>query len=98
MTATAGGTIRPCPPIDGWPQLYVRKQLVDEVEIATDDEPEGAPKDKRTLARGAARLICDENGQRLFDPKNEVDVALLGKQSWEMLQQVLAAAEGKPGN
>ena len=95
MQATAGGKVTPVQ-VDGWPLLHVRKPLVEEVEFA-DEEEEGG-KDKRTLARGAARVLCHEDGTRMFDPRNEEHVALLGRQPWDMLQKILGAAEGKAGN
>jgi len=101
MRATAGGTINPCPPLKGWPPLWVRPVLVEEIELdseaASDVDAAGA-KDKRTLSRGAARVICNEQGERLLNPKNEEQMALLDKQTWARLQKVLAAAEDNEGN
>lgn len=97
MQATAGGKITPVQ-VDGWPLLYVRKPLVEEVELADEDTAAEGKPDKRTLARGAARVLCHDNGLRMFDPRNEDHLSLLGRQPWDMLQKVLAAAEGKAGN
>lgn len=99
MEATADGKGRITPlQVEGWPLLHVREPLAEEMDIA-DDENDGQPvKDKRTLARGAARFVCHEDGKRMFDPKNEAHVALLGRQPWAMLEKIIAIGQGKGGN
>ena len=77
--------------IKGWGTLYVRPLTVAEVEEG--QEIDAGSKDKRNLARGAARLICDEDGGRLFDPANAEDVELLARQGWNRLRRVLEAAD-----
>lgn len=76
--------------VPGWGTLYVKPPTVAEVDAASSaTEPEdGKP---RRFARAAARVICDADGVRLFDPASEEDVSLLAAQPWSMLQQVLAA-------
>jgi hypothetical protein len=76
--------------VDGWGDLYVKALTVAEVQENTGQE--GDERDKRTLAVGAARVICDENGVRVFDPAKEEDIALLQSQPWVMLSQVITAA------
>lgn len=78
-----------------WGDIYVRPLTVAEVEEQSADT-EG--KDKNRVARGACRLICDEEGTRLFDPKNEEDIALLASQPWSLLHQVIKASEEDEGN
>lgn len=87
--------------INGWGKVHVRSLTVAEVEEQTDDVAD--KKDKSRIARGAARLLCDETGKRLFDPDNEADVKLLSAQPWKLLRQVINASdkliEGEaPGN
>lgn len=90
-------------PVPGWSgTVFVRALTVEEVEEQTEEaaamvaaaNAEGKPvKDKARLARSACRVICDENGDRILDAKNEADVALLSKQPWEILQGILAASK-----
>lgn len=87
---------RPVPvPVPNWGTVYVKPPTVEEVDANTDDNGKPGEVDrKRRLARAAARVICDEQGQRLFDPTNKDDVDLLAIQPWAMLQLVLAGADG----
>src|SRR6185295_6127868 len=73
-----------------WGTVYVRSLTVAEVDEQTDDTAD--KNDKRKFARGACRVICDESGTLLFDATNDADVALIAKQPWEMLHQVLSAS------
>lgn len=82
---------RPIPvSVEGWGTVHVRKPTVAEVEEASD-APEPADGKKRTFARAAARVICDAQGVRVFDPASDADVDLLSSQPWELLNQVLTA-------
>ena len=92
MEATAAQAPRAVT-VPKWGQIYVRDITVAEVDEQTADTSD--PKDKRRIARGAARVICDEAGKRLFDPDNEVDVTLLAKQPWKLLRLVLADPDEK---
>lgn len=80
-------------PTKEWGTVYVRSVTVGEVDDLDEDAATGT-KDKRRIARGACRVICDETGHRLFDANIEDDVALLAKQPWILLRKVLAAADG----
>jgi hypothetical protein len=77
--------------VDGWGKVYVRQITVAEVEEQAADT-EGQ-KDKNRIARGVARVLCDEKGDRLLDPANDEDVKLLARQPWPKLREILAAAE-----
>ena len=67
--------------------IYVRRLSVADVEDAS-----GAYRaDKRNLSRAAARVVCDEHGQRIFNPADEGDINLIAGQPWSVLQQVLDA-------
>lgn len=77
--------------------VYARALTVDEVEEQTADTT--AQGDKGRMARAAARVICDAQGKRLFDPGNAEHVKLLGAQPWALLRKVLEASEvDVPGN
>jgi hypothetical protein len=70
-----------------WGTVYIRDVTVAEVDAQTEDTADA--KDKRRLARGAARVICDPDGKRIYDPDNDTDVALLASQPWPLLRKVL---------
>lgn len=70
-----------------WGTVYIREVTVAEIDEQTADTE--SKNDKKRFARGAARVICDQDGNRLFDPDNESDIALLAKQPWPLLRQVL---------
>lgn len=93
MQATANP--QPVPvPVAGWGTLHVKPPTVEEVDAAQDvEEPQDGK--KRRFARAAARIICDEQGARVFDPMNAADIDLLAKQPWTMLHKVLNAADAK---
>jgi hypothetical protein len=94
MTATAA---EPPLPVDvpKWGRVYVKPITVAEVEDqAADTDPD--KKNKRRMARAAARVICDEAGNRVFDPDDEEHVALLAKQPWSLLRVVLEASDPTP--
>ncbi len=82
-----------------WGVVFVKPPTVEEVDANTDEiaKPGGEDK-KRRLARAAARVICDEQGARLFDPANQEDIDLLAVQPWAMLQLILAGADGTKVN
>lgn len=86
MTATADAKPRAVK-VPKWGTVYVRDVTVEEAEAHADDTKDG--KDKNRIARGAARVLCDESGKRLFDPDSDADVALLAKQPWPLLRKVL---------
>lgn len=79
--------------VEGWGRVYVRALTVAEMDEASEVESS----DKNKVARGACRVICDETGHRLFDPKSDADVELIAKQPWSMLRKVLAASDPVSG-
>lgn len=86
--------------IKAWGQTVYVKHLT-AVEFEENAADSDDPQSKHKSARAAARVLCDENGQRLFDPSNQSDVERLAKQPWGLLRKVLAAADFKdvdPGN
>lgn len=79
-----------------WGTVYVRDVTVAEVEEQTRDTAD--KQDKQRIARGVARILCDENGNRLFNPDDVDDVALLAKQPWKLLSKIISVSEGDGGN
>lgn len=85
-----------------WGTVYVKPPTVEEIDESNqadeekrkEEEAEGR-KDKYRFARSAARVLCDEAGNRLFDPTAQADVELLARQPWALLQKVLGAAQGE---
>lgn len=78
--------------VPGWGTVHIRKLTVGEFDEALDE----STKDKNRLARRAALLFCDEAGERIFDPDDPDDIALLARQPLELLRDALLDPE--PGN
>jgi hypothetical protein len=87
MQATASAPPTKCD-VDGWGTLYLKPLTVEQCDLQ-QQETEVEGKDRLRFARGAARLICDEQGKLLFDPENAEDLELLAKQPWAKLKQVI---------
>lgn len=96
MQATAARKPTPVE-VPAWGTVYVRAVTVAEIEDQSADTTAG---DKGRMARGCARVICDADGNRIFDPESAEDVALIAAQPWPLMRQVIAAAEegANPGN
>jgi hypothetical protein len=77
--------------VPGWPTVYVRSITVAEVEAQANDTAN--KDDKHRIARGAARVMCDADGNRLIDPDNQDEVNLLASQPWALLRKVIDGAE-----
>lgn len=90
MAATANPKPRPVP-TKAWGTVHVRPVTVAELEEQKADTVDW--KDKRRIARGAARVICTEGGTPIFDPDDQADVDLIAAQPWALLKQVIDAAE-----
>lgn len=78
-----------------WGTVHVRQVTVAEIDAQSSDTD--AKDDKNKIARAAARVLCDGDGKRLFDPSNADDVALLASQPWPLLRKVLSASDPDPG-
>jgi hypothetical protein len=94
MEATANEKPRPVE-IPGWGTVYVKSLTVEEADI-DEDQLEDDKKNRARVARGAAKLICDENGNRLLDPNNPDHIRLLKKQPWSLLRKIIAEPEDAP--
>lgn len=87
---------RPLPvDVPGWGRIFVKPPTAGEIDEHAAEQAKYADDTQHRFARAAARLICDENGNRLFDPGNASDVALLAKQPWSLLSKVLNAADAE---
>jgi hypothetical protein len=90
MQNTAAQALKPRKvTVDGWGDVYVKALTVADVQA---DQEKGDVEDKRTLAIGAARIICDENGNLIFDRSNPADIDLLASQPWSMLSKVITSS------
>jgi hypothetical protein len=78
--------------VEGWGDLFVKSLTVAEVQAQQERNQDADVKDKRTLAIGAANIICDENGVLVFDSNKKEDIDLLSMQPWAMLSKVITAS------
>jgi hypothetical protein len=82
--------------IKGLGDIHIREITVGEIDDQIADNAD--KKNKRAVARGACRLLCDEDGNRLLDPEDPEDVARMAKQPLRVLVAINKAAEDEPGN
>lgn len=77
-------------------KVFVRELMVADVDGGEVDESDD---DKTTrLARGACKIICDEKGNRLLDPKNPDDVTYISRQGWKVLQRFINKSKAVNGH
>lgn len=81
-------------PIKGLGDVHIREITVGEIDDQIADTAD--KKNRRNVARGACRLLCDPDGNMLLDPDNEADVSLMAKQPLRVLQAINKAAEDEP--
>lgn len=79
-----------------WGTVYVRDFTAGESDRwrANAKERLGDLADIEPTAFAAALAICDENGERVFDPLNTDDLAFLSKRRKRDLDLILGAASG----
>lgn len=76
--------------------VYLRKLTV--AEIAKQAEAQSNDEDKESaIVKGIAGLLCDENGNRVFDINNAEEMKLLASIEWDALD-VVREAIGKSKN
>ena len=75
--------------IDGFPTFYVRPVTVGEVDEQNAKKDDWV--DAHRLTVGTASVICDADGNLLFDPSNREEMDLIFKQSWPRMQKILEA-------
>jgi len=74
--------------------LFVRQLSVGEVEAnARDSKSE----DPFRIARALARVLCDEDGELLYDPRSDDDVNELARAPFGVMNKVLDAANKAAG-
>lgn len=74
--------------VEGWGTVYTRALSLAQLEL----QQASIPKPGLDFARNAARVLCDENGDLLFDPENEEDLKVLAVQDWTRLSGVIGGA------
>lgn len=71
-----------------WGDVFVRPLLVGEVEsMSSDADP------KLQTARGVARMLCDQNGDLLFDPNSAEDLFAINRLRASSLNRIYQAME-----
>lgn len=102
MERTAERKVTAVDSVKEWGMVYVRLLTVEEVDeqtadtrAATETDADGnvIKRDRTRFARAAARALCDEKGDPIFDPHKPEDIALLAKQPWKLLRQVLESSD-----
>lgn len=72
-----------------WGDVYVRPLLVGEIEdMSADADP------KLKIARGIARMLCDERGELLFDQASADDLFAINRLRASSLSLIHQAMEG----
>lgn len=77
--------------IPGLGDVHVRHITIGEVDEQTEDTSDA--KNKRRIARGACRLLCDAEGNLLLDPDEPADVARMAKLPLTVLTAINNAME-----
>jgi hypothetical protein len=82
--------------IKGLGDVHIREITIGEMDEQIADTAD--KKDKRGVARGACRLLSDENGKRLLDPENVEHVARMAKLPLRVLVAINKASDDAAGN
>lgn len=77
--------------IPGIGDVHVREITIGEIDEQIEDTAD--EKNKRGVARGACRLLCDEQGNRLLDPENPQHVAKMAKLPLRVLTAINKTTE-----
>lgn len=77
--------------IKGLGLVHIRQLTIGEIDAQLTDAADG--KSKQATARGACRLLADENGNRLLDPDDEEHVAKMARLPWRVLRNINAAMD-----
>lgn len=101
MQATAANPPQPVE-VPKWGTVYVRFLTVADVEAASEAaapvaDKDAPPRPKRDIARGVARILCDAEGTRVFDPSSPADIEFLASQPWALLRLITEAANAAAG-
>lgn len=92
MTALVATAETPRPVhIKGLGDVHVREITIGEIDAQLADTSD--KKNQMRMARGATRLLCDERGERLLDPENDEDVALMARMPLRILTAINATQE-----
>lgn len=77
--------------IKGLGDVHIREITIGEIDAQIADTAND--KNKRAVARGACRLLADEEGNRLLDPDNKDHVDRMAKLPLRVLKEINKAAE-----
>ncbi len=77
--------------IPGLGEVYIREITIGEIDAQIEDTAD--KKNKRGIARGACRLLADENGNQLLNPDNPEHVSRMAKMPLRVLTAVNKASE-----
>lgn len=77
--------------IKGLGDVHIREITIGEIDAQIKDNED--KKDRAGVARGACRLLCDEEGKRLLDPDNKDDVAKMAKLPLRVLVAINKSAD-----
>ena len=78
-------------PIKGLGDVHVREITIGEIDAQIEDTADA--KNKRGIARGACRVLADEDGNRLLDPDNPSHVEKMARLPLRVLTAINKAAE-----
>ena len=82
--------------IEGLGLVHVREITIGEIDAQVSDTSDKS--NKYAIARGATRLLADENGNRLLDPENEEHVAKMAKLPLRVLTAINETQATPKGN
>jgi hypothetical protein len=77
--------------IKGLGEVHIREITIGEIDAQIEDTAD--KKNKRGIARGACRLLADEDGNRLLDPDNRDHIDRMAKLPLRVLTAINKAAD-----
>jgi len=78
-----------------WGTIYIRTLTVGEILEQQTDVKDG--ENRPAIARALCRVLCDEQGQRVFDPAQASDVDSVLALPWLLVRNVMEAANEHNG-
>jgi len=84
--------------VPGLGAVGVKPLTVADVQSMGEPAPEVAADVKAMgTARGVAMVLCDADGNRIFDPNNPDDLRLISRQGWDRMAALVKAANEAAG-
>jgi hypothetical protein len=84
--------------VPGWGSFHVRELTLGDMDLLNKAKAASGGAAVAALAMSAASMICEENGDLMFDVNNADDIALLSKQGFRRLSKVLEVANSMAGD